>query len=58
MTEDEAKEAMFELNKEYMSHPPKKRLKLYDEYRQKRAEIREQLRKSIEEGKAKQFKKE
>ena len=47
MTEQEAKEALFNLNFEYMSHPPKQRLKLYDEYIQKRAEIQKELRKAM-----------
>ena len=43
MTELESKEALFQLHKEYMSHTPKERLKLYDEYMKKRNEIKEAL---------------
>ena len=45
MTEDEARNALFQLHFEYMTHPPKERLKLYDEYREKRSKIREELTK-------------
>ncbi|MDO4963547.1 MAG: hypothetical protein Q4E75_05595 [bacterium] len=44
MTEEEAKKALFDLNYEYMSHSPKERLILYDDYRKKRAEIRNALK--------------
>ena len=53
MTEEEAKNALFELNKEYMSHSKKERLKLYDEYRKNRSIIREALIKYISEAKGK-----
>lgn len=43
MTEEEAREALFKLNFEYMKHPPKERLKLYEEYKEARAKIREEL---------------
>ena len=45
LTEQEAKEALFKLNYEYMHHSPKERLELYDEYVAKRAEIQKALRK-------------
>ena len=34
MTEEEAKNALFKLHLEYMKHPPKERLKLYEEYKE------------------------
>lgn len=43
MTEKEARDALFKLHEEYMLHTPDERLNLYDEYKQKRAEIRKQL---------------
>lgn len=43
MTEIEAKEALFKLHLEYMDHTPKERLKLYEEYKQKRNLIKESL---------------
>ena len=43
MTEQEAKDALFKLHFEYMSHTPKERLELYDEYQKKRSEIRQAL---------------
>lgn len=43
MTEEEARKALFDLHFEYMTHPPKERLKLYDEYQRKRGEIRKSL---------------
>lgn len=43
MTEEEAKKALFQLHFEYMTHTPKERLKLYDEYQEKRAQIRHEL---------------
>lgn len=58
MTEDEAKNALFELHREYMNHKPKERLKLYDEYQKKRSEIKKALAHSIIEQRQKQFKKE
>lgn len=47
MTEQEAKEALFKLNYEYMHHSPKERLELYDEYVKQRAEIQKNLRKAM-----------
>lgn len=47
MTEDEAKLALFQLHQEYMSHGREERLKLYDEYKQKRSEINNALAQSI-----------
>lgn len=35
MTEDEAKQALFQINYEYMKHTPEERLKLYDGYKKK-----------------------
>ena len=43
MTEEEAKSALFKIHQEYMKHSPKERLKLYDEYREKRNKIKEAL---------------
>ena len=43
MTEQEAKEALFKLHFEYMSHTPKERLTLYDEYQEKRNQIKKAL---------------
>ena len=43
MTEEESRKALFELNNEYMSHTPKERLELYEEYREKREQIRHEL---------------
>ena len=43
MTEEESKNALFELHKEYMKHPPKERLKLYSDYMEKRNKIKEAL---------------
>lgn len=43
MTEEEAKQALFEVHYEYMTHSPKERLKLYDEYQKKRNEIKKAL---------------
>ena len=58
MTEDEAREAIFKLNNEYMMHSREERLELYDEYKRKRAEIRQLLSDGIMKNKEKQFKKE
>lgn len=58
MTEDEAKKALFEVHYEYMMHTPKERLKLYDEYQKKRAEIKKELARCIIARKEKQLKKE
>ena len=43
MTEEEAKKELFELHYWYMSHTPKERGKLYDDYIQKRKTIRKAL---------------
>ena len=43
MTEEEAKKALFKLHYEYMKHTPKERLKLYEEYKEKRNKIKEAL---------------
>ena len=43
MTEEESKNALFKLHQEYMKHSPKERLKLYDEYIEKRNIIKESL---------------
>lgn len=57
MTEEEqARKALFELHYQYMLHPPKERLELYDEYREKRAEIRAELIKLIREKKEQEIK--
>lgn len=44
MTEEESKNALFKLHCEYMSHTQKERLKLYDEYIEKRNQIKNELR--------------
>ena len=56
MTEQEAKEALFKLHFEYMMHPPKERLELYDEYQKKRGEIRSALTSLIMERREKELK--
>ena len=43
MTEEEARQALFDLNLEYMSNPPGVRKKLYPDYSEKRAQIRHAL---------------
>ena len=43
MTEEEAKSELFKIHQEYMKHSPKERLKLYNEYREKRNKIKEAL---------------
>ena len=43
MTEEQAKLELFKIHKEYMKHSPKERLKLYDEYREKRNKVKEAL---------------
>ena len=50
-SEEEARNALFELHFQYMLHPPQERLELYDEYREKRAQIRAELKKLIRERK-------
>ena len=49
MTEEESKQALFQLHQEYMSHGPKERLKLYDEYQKKRNQIKQELTEAISE---------
>lgn len=44
MTEEEARQALFDLHFNYMKNPPKVRLKLYDEYREEREKIRTELK--------------
>ena len=56
MTELESKEALFQLHKEYMTHKPKERLRLYDEYIKKRNEIKESLIEYVSEIKLKKIK--
>ena len=51
MTEEEARQALFDLHFNYMKNPPKVRLELYDEYREERAKIRTELAKLIRERK-------
>lgn len=46
MTEQEAKEALFKLHFDYMSHTPRERLTLYDGYQEKRSEIKKALAQS------------
>lgn len=46
MTEDEAKKALFQIHYDYMMHEPNERLKLYDEYIQKRDEVKKALAKA------------
>ena len=43
MNEDEAKEALFKINYEYMRHSKEERALLYDEYRSDRDKIKEAL---------------
>ena len=43
MTEEQAKIELFKIHQEYMKHSPKERLKLYDEYREKRNKVKEAL---------------
>lgn len=45
MTEQEAKEALFKLHFEYMTHTPKERLDLYEKYQEERAKIKQELMK-------------
>lgn len=51
MTEEEARDALFNLHYEYMLHTPKERLKLYDEYRDQREYIKSELARTIREKK-------
>lgn len=46
MTEEEAKNALFNIHLEYMKHTPEERLKLYDEYIENRNKIKKELAKS------------
>ena len=43
MTEEEEKKALFDLTLEYMSHRPKERKKLYNEYIENRNIIKKKL---------------
>ena len=43
MTEEEAKFELFKIHREYMKHSPKERLKLYNEYKEKRNRVKEAL---------------
>ena len=47
MTEEEANKALFAIHYEYMTHTPKDRLKLYDEYQKKRNQIKESLANTV-----------
>ena len=47
MTEEEAREALFKLHKEYMRHTKKERLSLYEEYRKNRLEIIRKLESNV-----------
>lgn len=51
MTEEEAKIELFKIHKEYMKHTPKERLRLYDEYREKRNKVKEALSSLINQNK-------
>ena len=51
MTEEEAKIELFKIHKEYMKHSPKERLRLYDEYREKRNKVKEALSSLINQNK-------
>ena len=56
MTEEEARKALFQLHFEYMTHTPKERVKLYDEYQRNRSKIREELIKTLYKQKEKELK--
>ena len=56
MTEETARQALFDLHFKYIINPPKKRLELYDEYQKKRGEIRKELVKFIKERKENEIK--
>lgn len=56
MTEEELRQELFDLHFNYMKNPPKVRLKQYDEYREKRAQIREKLKKIVLEQKLEEIK--
>ena len=51
MNREEAKEAMFALMREYMSHNAKEKKKLYPKYREERNKINEALARTIVEEK-------
>jgi len=51
MTEEEAKSELFKIHQEYMKHSPKERLRLYDEYREKRNKVKEALSSLINQNK-------
>ena len=54
LTEEESKIALFKVNQEYMSHPPKERIDLYAKYKDDREKIRQALIRSREDmGKSK-----
>lgn len=53
LTEEESRILLFKINQEYMSHPPKERLALYEKYKNDREKVRQALIKSIEFGKSK-----
>lgn len=56
MTEDEARDALFKLHFDYITHPPKERLILYEEYKKRRQEIRTELANLMLEKKQKELK--
>ena len=43
MTEEEAKQRLFQIHYEYMQHSKEERLELYEEYKNKRKQIRDAL---------------
>ena len=47
MNEQEAKKALFDLTREYMSHKPKERKKLYSQYIEDRNKIKAALARTI-----------
>lgn len=51
MNEQEAKKALFDLTREYMSHKPRERKKLYNKYINDRNEIKKALTRTIVEQK-------
>lgn len=51
MNEQEAKKALFDLTREYMSHKPKERKKLYSQYIEDRNKIKAALVRTIVEQK-------
>ena len=48
MTIEESKKALFEVHSEYMRHTKEERIKLYSLYQSKRAEIKSELARSIQ----------